>query len=35
MREKSLYKPFKSVEMTAGEYIGLNVVKRLMGGRFY
>ncbi len=35
MREKSLYKPFKRVEMTAGEYIGLNVVKRLMGGRFY
>lgn len=35
MREKTLYKPFKRVDMTAGEYLGLNVVKRLMGGRFY
>lgn len=35
MREKTLYKPFKRVDMTAGEYLGKNVVKRLMGGRFY
>ena len=35
MREKTLFKPFKRVEMTAGEYLGSNVVKRLMGGRFY
>ncbi len=35
MREKTLFKPFKRVEMTAGEYRGRNVVKRLMGGRFY
>ena len=35
MREKTLFKPFKRVEMTAGEYLGRNVVKRLMGDRFY